>query len=227
VSRPDPYTAVHKMQRARLFELTVTAGSIDPRDDLARGELAGAIDAMVDEIVAHGRHEERFVHPLLRSRSPRLAAELEQDHLAIDERVTALTDQARQFAAIAPDDPNDLYRALARFSSAYLAHVDREESEALPSLWAHGNPRDLDQIFTGFHASRSATTNLASVFAMAPTLNPTELAAMLGGTGNLSIADVGDLLATVLTPRQLGALRRRTERIDPTHVTTTPSAVTR
>ena len=70
MDRLDVYTAVHKMQRARLFNLTVEAGKTDPADSVTTARLAAAVDALAAELVAHAGHEELFIHPLLRGKAP-------------------------------------------------------------------------------------------------------------------------------------------------------------
>jgi hypothetical protein len=210
--RADPYTPVHKMQRARLFALTVAAGQIDPDDARARAALAGAIGELVDEISAHGHHEEDFVHPRLLTHSAHIVAALEADHVAIDARLDELKAAAALASRARPSDANSLYRSLAAFTSAYLVHLHREETEALPALWAHCTDADLAALFSEFHRSRSAATNLASLYAMAPTLNPVELRSMLAsGLAGIGTHAVADVLATVLSPIQLGALRSTAE----------------
>ena len=177
MNRLDVYTAVHKMQRARLFELTVEAGKTDPADPSAAARLAAAVDALAAELVAHGEHEERFIHPLLRAQAPGLADTLDAAHVELDTRL----DQLRQLAAalrVLAGDPNVLYRALAAFTATYLEHLAIEESEALPALWEGCSDEELMSILISFKGSRSDTENLTSLLAQLPTLNPTEIAQM-------------------------------------------------
>lgn len=204
-NRLDVYTAVHKMQRARLFELTVEAGKTDPDDPAAAARLAAAVSSLADELVAHGEHEERFIHPLLRAQAPGLAETLEGAHVDLDARL----DQLRQVSnahASAADDPNLLYRALAAFTATYLEHLAVEESQALPALWQGCRDDELMGILASFKASRSDTENLTSLLAQLPTLNPPEIArmAVIGLAG--SAPEAAELLATLLDPGQLGAL---------------------
>jgi hypothetical protein len=207
VNRLDVYTAVHKMQRARLFKLTVEAGTTDPADPIAVVQLAAAVGALADELVAHAGHEEIFIHPLLREKAPAVAARLDADHVELD----ASLDHLRRMAtpdASTPKALNDLYRALAGFTARYLDHLALEEGEALPALWAGCTDAELTGILTAFKESRSVAENLASVLAQLATLNPSEIAGMVTfGLGPVSVSELGDVLATVLSPRRLGGLR--------------------
>jgi hypothetical protein len=204
MNRLDVYTAVHKMQRARLFELTVEAGKTDPTDTSATARLGAAVEALAAELVAHGEHEERFIHPLLRVQAPRLADALDAAHVELDARL----DQLRHAAATSPlGDPNGLYRALAAFTATYLEHLAVEESEALPALWESCSDEELMGILVSFKSSRSDTENLTSLLAQLPMLNPTEIAQMAAVGLTVSTDEVAELLASLLDPQQLGALR--------------------
>jgi hypothetical protein len=80
MNRIDVYTAVHKMQRTRLFALTVAAGRADSTNTVTTAHLAGAIRALSNELTSHAEHEDRFIHPPLRIRVPELAAALDAAH---------------------------------------------------------------------------------------------------------------------------------------------------
>ena len=218
MNRLDVYTAVHKMHRARLFSLTVEAGQADPADTVTMTRLAAAVDALAAELTAHAEHEERFIHPLLRQQAPALAARLDAAHVTLDARLDRLRQVASAAAAPAvpapgaPADPNALYRAVAAFTAAYLEHLAVEEGEALPALWDGCTDEELLGILASFRGSRSDAENLASLLAQLATLNPPEIERMISawpGSGAWP-SDVSELLATVLDPRQLGALRHAT-----------------
>jgi iron-sulfur cluster repair protein YtfE (RIC family) len=206
MNRLDVYTAVHKMQRARLFNLTVEAGKTDPADVLTATRLARAVDAVAAELVAHAGHEDRFIHPLLRQKAPALAAELDAAHAELDAALNELCRVASAYAT-AQGDPNTLYRALASFTASYLDHLDREEAAALPALWEGCSDEELLGILVSFRGSRSERENLTSVLAELATLNPTEIVQLASATlGAVPISDLAEALATLLNPRQYGAL---------------------
>jgi Hemerythrin HHE cation binding domain len=207
VNRLDVYTAVHKMQRARLFDLTIEAGKTDPNDTVTTVRLAAAVDALAAELVAHGEHEDRFIHPVLRQHAPALAETLEAAHVQLD----VLLDQLRQVATTyttSPGDPNVLYRALAAFTATYLDHLALEEGDALQALWEGCTDEELMGILVSFKETRSDAENLTSLLAQLATLNPIEIAQMVSvGLGQVGVSEVAEALATLLDPRQLGALR--------------------
>jgi iron-sulfur cluster repair protein YtfE (RIC family) len=207
MNRLDVYTAVHKMQRARLFELTVEAGRTGPADKVTTARLAAAVDALADELIAHGQHEDRFIHPLLREKAPAIAARLDADHVELEVQLDHLRRIGSSFSSM-PEDPNDLYRALATFTASYLAHLAVEESEALPALWEGCTDQELMGILVSFKGSRSDAENLTAVLAQLATLNPPEIERMVSiGLGSVPVSEIAEVLATLLNPRQLGALR--------------------
>lgn len=207
MERTDVYTAAHKSQRRRLFDLTVAAGCADVDDAASRARLARAVHALADELVAHAHHEDRFIHPTLRRHAPALADALEDAHGELDSRLDQLRDAATRHRCDATDDPNRLYRALASFTSTYLAHLEVEEGQALPALWRACRDDELGAILTAFRASRSDAENLTSTLAQLPALNPREVARMTrAALGEVPLADVVDLLSTLLDPGRLGTL---------------------
>jgi hypothetical protein len=134
---------------------------------------------------------------------------------AVDALAAELAAAATVPAATAPAgpaaDPNALYRALAAFTAAYLEHLAVEEGEALPALGDGCTDEELLGILASFRGSRSDAENLASLLAQLATLNPPDIERMISaGLGPVPVSDVSELLATVLDPRQLGALRQAT-----------------
>lgn len=62
-------------------------------------------------------------------------------------------------------------------------------------------------ILGSFKQSRSDAENLTSLLAQLATLNPSEVARTVSlGLGQVGISEVAEVLATLLDPRQLGAL---------------------
>ena len=206
MNRLDVYTAVHKMQRSRLFELTVAAGRADSTDTVTTTRLAGAVSALSDELTSHAEHEDRFIHPLLRIRAPKLASALDAAHVELDGRLDDLKGTARA-QATGRVDRNALYRALASFTATYLEHLAVEEGEALPALWGNCSDEELLGIMTSFKASRSPLENLTSLVAQLPSANPAEVAHLVSvGIDPTEFSSLTQLLATTLDPDQHGAL---------------------
>jgi hypothetical protein len=204
MERLDLYSAVHKMQRARLFGLTIEAGRLDPSDREGSVALAAAVGAVVDELVAHADHEETFIHPVLWRVAPAVAGQLEGEHTALNVALDDVRDAAQR-CEVGLDTPTVLYRALASFTARYLDHLAVEESTALPALWNGCTDDELAAALASFRESRTDIENLTSVLAQLPTLTPTEATRMLHvGIGNATHAEIAPALATLLDPRTLG-----------------------
>jgi hypothetical protein len=206
MNRLDVYGTVHKMQRGRLFKLTVEAGRVDPTDSMAAARLACAVESLTAELLAHAEHEERFIHPLLRAHAPDLADALDAAHIELDVRLDRLRHVATAYACT-PDAQNRLYRALAGFAAAYLDHLAVEEDEALPALWEGCSDTELSGILAAFKGSRSDVQNLTSLLAQLPVLGPAEMAGLVAVSLPAPVSEVAELLASLLEPHQLGALR--------------------
>jgi hypothetical protein len=196
--RLDPYSFVHKMQRARLFALVIEAGRLDETDPAGVQALGGAVRALVSELRAHAGHEEQFIHPLLRRYAPGVAAQLDSEHVKLDQLLADLETAA---------SPTDLYRRLASFTAHYLQHLEVEEAAGLSALWKNCSDEELGQILVSFRGSRSDMENFAGVLSQLPTLAPGERSGFLAlALGQRDRAEVALLLATLLTPGQLGRL---------------------
>jgi hypothetical protein len=179
-ARTDFYTLVHKGLRKRLFDAVVLAGTTDFADERSRSRLADDVKALAQTLREHAKHEETFLHPILGSAVPALAASLDREH---EEHDRALVDVERAFEAAfaqepvpgdASRDPSHLaYRALARFASFYLGHLEREEASQ-PAVWACVDDARLVAAMNAFRASRTLDQHLAGWEMLLPALNPAE-----------------------------------------------------
>jgi hypothetical protein len=99
--------------------------------------------------------------------------------------------------------------AVSRVVSKRGETVIFEEGQALPALWDDRTDDELMGILVSFKGSRADTENLTSLLAQLATLNPPEIAQMTAaGLGAVPAREVAEVLATLLDPKQLGALRR-------------------
>jgi hypothetical protein len=196
--RFDPYSFVHKAQRARLFTLVIDAGRADQDDHRDVETIGGAVRALVRELRNHADHEEKYIHPLLRSCAPSLASQLEEEHHDVDRQMIDLERAAGSA---------DLYRSLTNFTASYLRHLELEEGSALPALWKGHTDEELMQVRLSCRGARSEVENLTSALSQLPTLSPSERARFLAVVlGARDRGEIGELLAVLLSPDQLGRL---------------------
>ncbi|HEX5314599.1 MAG TPA: hemerythrin domain-containing protein, partial [Gammaproteobacteria bacterium] len=163
----DLYRNVHKGQRARLFVLTVDIGRLDYTQPATVAGCMMRLRAMIDELREHGVHEERFIHPLLHAHAPAVAEMLEADHASFDQRLAELEAlAARLEAGVEPlEVGSELYRTLCSTLSGYLAHLDYEETVAMPALWRACTPDALGGVILDFNASRGDAERLHDLHA--------------------------------------------------------------
>lgn len=173
-ARTDFYTLVHKALRKRLFEAVVLAGTTDYADSDERARLARVVAEIVTTLRAHAEHEEEFLHPIIAEVLPEAAQSLrtehEEHHRALDEVEGAFEVAAAERTALAG---HGAYRALARFTAQFLAHIEEEEA-GQPRLWELVDEDRLAAGMTAFKRSRTLEQSLAGWAIMLPAMNPAE-----------------------------------------------------
>src|SRR3954466_4654000 len=83
----DAYRDIHKGIRADLFDLTGTAGRIDPSCPGDVADLARHLDQSVDVLVTHAGHEDTHLAPVMTEVLPDLFATIERDHAVLEGRL--------------------------------------------------------------------------------------------------------------------------------------------
>ena len=177
--RFDLYTLVHKGQRHKLFQLTYAAGQLSADDRAAREGLAKEIATTVAALVEHAEAEERFFGPLYLEAAPEVGERLAAEHDALEAdlaRVRGAVETA--LADATPTADLALYRALARFTSVYLAHVELEEG-SMPALWARFDDAALGRAQGAVVAAHARATVQFNLKHMLPAASPAERIAFL------------------------------------------------
>src|SRR3954451_23837513 len=134
----DFYRDIHKAIRDELFELTVSAGRIDPADHSAGIELAARVGRTADLLTAHAEHEDGAIQPAIEAHLPVLAERIADDHVRVDARLVSLRDWAGETVDAVRTDrrfaTHRLYIELAAFTATYLEHQDVEDRLVMPAL---------------------------------------------------------------------------------------------
>ncbi len=217
MTRPNRFQPIHKALRATLFDATALVA----RTEFAhQGEAAAAartVATLLDLLDGHAHHEEQFVMPELAPHAPALAASLEADH----SRLEGLQAELR---ALLPRTCSDvtaereaagqlLGRALTVLVADHLRHMDREESEAMPVLWAYRTEEELDAMDGRIRATIPPERMPAMMRLMLPALSTPELAGMLS-TARAQMpppvfAQLSGLAREVLGPERWANVARR------------------
>jgi hypothetical protein len=174
----DPYTWPHKMLRRLLFDAALRSGSVDFESVADMHELKEVLLRTLRVVDGHAEHEATFLHPVIVTRLPELVREFDAAH----EKSLAEVEELRQLLGNAVDNENsghrkqatfDFYRALGRFTAAYLQHIDEEEA-ALPRYWSQFSDDELGEVMRRFNASRSPSEAMSDLERMFPALAPAE-----------------------------------------------------
>ncbi len=212
MARIDLYRNVHKGQRAHLFSLAVELGRADYEDTAKINALATRLHSALAELRRHAENEERFIHPLLLARAPKVAAMLEQEHHELEPVLKELEDKldaVQSAAENAVEVGMELYRAWCRMVSAYLGHIDAEERAGMSALWDTCTDEEIFAVIRTFVASRTATEQIHDLTSQAPALSPQERALLVAGAmnGGAPAESVWASLADVLPSHDLERLR--------------------
>jgi Hemerythrin HHE cation binding domain len=216
---PDIYSGIHKGQRLALFRLAMRVGALDHADKKAVEAFRRDITDLREEFFLHAEHEEKLLHPFMQDRVPGMARDLEEDHRNMH---LMFDDLVRHFDGIADGEAgferrNELcleyYRALNRFISFYLAHIDKEEERVQPALWAVCTPGELGAAFAKILASQTPKEAQLNLTLMFSSMNIGELTDLLMAAKRVvtpqMLSAVRDIAKATLDPQSWDALRSR------------------
>ena len=204
--RYDPYSGIHKSQRARLFDLGRRAGTLGPGDEPAIGELARQARALLADIREHAEHEETYFRPWLDSVDPALTARFEAEHRELEPVLDAVDGTAAALEADSGDARTwkRFYSELMRFTARYLLHIDGEEVAVIPGLWARYSDAELVSTVQSFLSARSPAQRAADMGWMLPAVSHGERMLLLrmirAGRPPEAFEGVRRLAAGVLDP---------------------------
>ncbi len=218
-TRVHLYTPVHKGQRRNLSAISLAAGALDLDDREAVDGLHGAVVSLRDEMRVHASLEEKFIHPMLSGRIPGAARSLEEDHASMHRQLDELHGHFERVRSEPQDRASrqamvlEFYRAMNRFISFYLAHIDKEEESVQVTLWAHYSDEVLSAAYGRMIAALKPAELMLNLGHMLPAMDPAEREAILGmakaAMPPAAFAAVTELAGKVLAPGDMAALRER------------------
>jgi hypothetical protein len=213
----DLYRDIHKGIRAELFDITATAGNLDPADRYARADLAGHVLTVGHVLEMHAEHEDLAIEPVLAEWAPTLAEQIHNDHVVLDVRFAAVTELAQASVEAVTVDQRRLthllYLELAGFTSAYLAHQIVEERVVMPTLEQAIGPAAVGAIHGAIVGSIPPEEMARSLAFMLPAMNLDDRVELLSGVRMGAPAEVFGgvvgLARSVLHPVDFASLANR------------------
>ena len=217
MSRPNYFSNIHKAVRAGLFEVSLQVARADFGDWEAAAEAGRNVVELMDFLDEHAGHEQRFVFPELASFAPTLAAELEAEHVELEERQSEIRILAHQVHGSSSKDREKAGRLLARSLTLLIAdqlrHLDREETEANAAAWANHTDVELARIQARVQAAMLPETRDRFARRMLLALNVGEQAELLSGARRLLPASAFSALVAqareILGPERWAVLAGR------------------
>jgi hemerythrin-like domain-containing protein len=217
MNRPNRYQPIHKALRAGLFDATVLVARTEFADAGEATVAARTVATLLDVLDSHAHHEEEFVMPVVARHAPALIASLETEH----GRLEGLQAEIRALLPRTCSDVTEeretagqlLARALTLLVADHLRHMDREETEAMPVLWAHLTEEELDAMDGRIRASLPPERMPVMMRLMLPAMSTAESAKLLAAARAQMpppvFAQLSGLAREVLGPERWARTARR------------------
>ncbi len=176
----DLYRKIHKALRLALYNLSETAGALDPSDMAERRAFAARF-AEVDRMLTqhHGHEDGGAFGRLIKEVAPQFVEELEAGHEKSTEDLADLRSAVMAYSH-GHDIADELYDRITSFVVDYLGHMAFEESQVMPELSARATPEELKNIEIGIRSSIDPSNMVVTLRWMLPAMNPQERLTMLG-----------------------------------------------
>ena len=180
--RVNIYGFPHKALRSALSQLSLLAGKTNYSDATSLQALKDQNQVSMTLLDTHLHSEEEFLLPALEAKVKGSVQENMEEHVMLvklEESFNALLESITVDAT--PDKGAAYYAAISNFHSKYLAHMEMEEQEMNPLIWANFTDEELLGIHGQIMASLSPEHSMLWFKYIVPSLNPTERSVILGG----------------------------------------------
>lgn len=185
MARIDLYGPVHKALRSELYEVARGVARTDFAKVEESGRTVAAIQRLVGFLDEHAEHEDEVLMPELAAVAPELFADLEADHARVEglhrdlAALAARLQGATEVERVALG--TRLHERVVRIVAEQLRHMDREEHEAQPALWANRTDAELEAMHGRILAAIPPPRMAEWLGIMLPAISMPERAGMLGG----------------------------------------------
>ncbi len=143
MKRESVFDLPHKGLRIALAELTAAASGNNLSVSEQRAGFEELFHAVWYLIAAHSQTEESVTFAELDARMPGASAPLRAEHAELDTAYDALQRDIETGKHV--ESTENFCNRLNRFSAAFQAHMNREEDEIEPLVWAHFNDAEIQE----------------------------------------------------------------------------------
>lgn len=175
------YRYIHKALRAFMADTLLRVGRMDIDDPDEVGATMGQLYELLHFCRAHVAHENTFLHPAMEAREPGSASRIAGEHEHHQDDIALLLGRIETFYANRGDRSPDaarMYDELALFVGGNFEHMDYEEREHNPVLWAWYSDAELMTIHDALVASTTPDENACALRWMITALNHAERAGL-------------------------------------------------
>jgi hypothetical protein len=156
----DLYTLPHKALRDAMGRAGTLLAATEP--STAATSLAVVADVL-DQLEAHGAHEDEFIQPVLAAHVPDIEADIAAQHRSLTAAIGGARRHLDRLTATAEAPPGELltlYRSFQRLTATNLMHLDNEETHVMPALWVAAPSDALSDILARFRAAHPEAADL-------------------------------------------------------------------
>ena len=182
--RFDFYASIHKALRRFMCDTLLKLGALDVADTAEMERTLGQLGALLPQLRSHLEHENDFVHTAIEARRPAGARQTANDHIEHVATIRALEEEMQALRALPAEQrmpaAHRLYRHLSLFVAENFEHMHEEETINNATLWSLYSDEELVALHDRLMASIPPREVMDTVHWLAPSLNPQELAALLG-----------------------------------------------
>jgi hemerythrin-like domain-containing protein len=178
--RHDIYAFIHKGLRAFMAHTLVRTGRLDVHDAAELAEVSEELRALLTICRHHLHNENTYVHTAIAARQPGACDRIAHEHVEHEAAIAELEDMIDAL----PGDAaalRRLYLRLSVFVAENFEHMQREETQMNPALWATHSDEEIMAIEQCIIASHKPQEMQLALRWMLPHLSPEERCAMLSG----------------------------------------------
>ena len=206
--RDDLFTFIHKGLRRELFGVTTEAAALDWADEAEVRSFVAQWQALVELLHLHSQHEDRHFFALAETKAPGATAPLSEQHEVLGRALDAVNEGVE--SAVKGVDAGTVHRRIALFTGSYMPHLDTEERQVMPLLWATCSDAELAETRAAFMAETPPEMAALSMRLMLPAADPAERAGIVGRVRATAPPPIVDnllsLASEVLSPEDYSRL---------------------